>query len=174
MQDTISGEGLGHFSVDAGGGLRYSEVVYWSFAGGNSEITFGDGQWYGSWEVHASGSAVIHAFDMNNGNVLWDGFDLGFPNAGYPVLDSFGRLLLSCAGSGISAVTPSGELDWCATHPGGSNTVLQPVVGASGTLYSGMWLGVDFWASIPKATRSGPPATTVTICWTCRSRPTSR
>jgi uncharacterized protein (TIGR03437 family) len=146
VQDTSSGEGLGHFSVDAAGGLRYSQVVYWSFAGGNSEITFGDGQWYGSWEVQASGPAGIHAFDMNNGNVLWDGSDLGFSAFGYPVLDSSGRLLLSHAGSGISAVTPDGNLDWFATHPGGSNSVLQPVVGASDTLYSGLWLGVEFWA----------------------------
>ena len=37
VQDTqLDGEGLGHFSLDAAGALRYSEVVYWSFAGGNS------------------------------------------------------------------------------------------------------------------------------------------
>ena len=146
VQDTNSGEGLGHFSVDGNGNLRYSEVFYWSFAGGNSEIKFGNGQWYGSWQVNASAAAAIHAFDMNNGNILWDGFDLTFSANGYPVLDASGRLMMSHAGSGISAVTPDGDLDWFATHPGGSNSVLQPVVGASGTLYSGLWLGVEFWA----------------------------
>jgi outer membrane protein assembly factor BamB len=149
VQDTSSGEGLGHFSLDPSGDLRFSQVVFWSFAGGNSEITFGNGQFYGSWEVQASGPPGIHAFDMSNGNVLWGGGDVGVSAFGYPVLDPTGRLILSHAGSGLVAVTPDGDPDWIATHPGGSNSVLQPAVGASGTLYSGKWLGTEFWALDP-------------------------
>ena len=43
---------------------RQPEVVFWSFAGGNSEITFGDGHFYGSWEVNASGPAVPMTREM--------------------------------------------------------------------------------------------------------------
>ncbi|MHC5004864.1 MAG: thrombospondin type 3 repeat-containing protein, partial [Planctomycetota bacterium] len=114
--------------------------------GGNSEITFGDGQFYASWEVNASGPASVHVFDMDNGNLLWDAGDVGVSAYGYPVLDALCRLLLAHTGSGTVAVTPDGDPDWIAVYPPGTNSLLQPVVGASGTNYGGDWLGVGLWA----------------------------
>ncbi len=147
VQDSGSGgEGLGQFSLDPDRNLRFSQVQFFSFAGGNSEITFGDGQWYGSWEFNAGASATIHVFDMNNGNFLWGAGDVGVSAMGYPILDSLGRLMLSWVGAGTIAVTPDANYDWITTHPGGSNSVLQPTMGASGTAYSGKWLGVQLWA----------------------------
>jgi hypothetical protein len=106
VQDSLGGTGgLGHFSLDPDGNLRFSEVLFFSFVGGNSEITFGDGQWYGSWEFNPSGPATVHVFDMDNGNVLWTGSDIGVSANGYPVLDAFGRLLLAWGQIGVVAVT---------------------------------------------------------------------
>jgi hypothetical protein len=145
VQDTSSGEGLGQFSVDPDGNVLFSQVQFVSFAGGNSEITFGEGRFYASWEVNASGPLSIHAFDLD-GNLLWDGGDVGVSAFGLPILDSLGRLMLSWAGAGTVAVTPDGGYDWIAAHPGGSNSILQPTMGASGTAFSGKWLGVQLWA----------------------------
>ena len=55
VQDTSSGEGLGQFAVDPDGNVLFSVVQFLSFAGGNSEITFGEDRFYASWEVNASG-----------------------------------------------------------------------------------------------------------------------
>jgi len=146
VQDSISGEGLGVFSLDPAGDVQFSNVQFISFAGGNSEITFGDGRFFAGWEVNAAGPIAIHALDGNNGNLLWDGGDVGVSANGLPILDSLGRLMLSWAGAGTVAVTPDGDYDWITTHPGGSNSVLQPTMGASGTAYAGKWLGVELWA----------------------------
>jgi hypothetical protein len=145
VQDTTSGEGLGQFAVDPDGNVVFSVVQFFSFAGGNSEITFGDGRFFASWEVNSSGPLAIHAFDLD-GDLLWDGGDVGVSANGLPILDSLGRLMLSWAGAGTVAVTPDGTYDWIATHPGGSNSILQPTMGASGTAYAGRWLGVQLWA----------------------------
>ena len=142
-------EGLGQFSLDSGGNVRFSQRQFWSNAGGNSEITFGEGQWYGSWEFNPSGPSTIHVFDMDNGNLLWDAGDVGVSALGYPVVDSLGRLLLSRAGSGIVAVTPDGQPDWIVDYPYASNVVLQPVVGASGIAYAGEFFNVGLWALDP-------------------------
>ncbi|MCA9284461.1 MAG: thrombospondin type 3 repeat-containing protein [Phycisphaerales bacterium] len=149
VQDTNKGEGLGVFSVTPTGSLRFSVVQFFSFAGGNSEISFGDDRFYASWEVNSSGPLGIHAFDDSSGQLLWDGGDVGVSAIGLPILDSLERLMLSHAGSGIVAVTADGNPDWIATHPGGSNSILQPAVGPSGIAYSGRWLGVQLWAIDP-------------------------
>ncbi len=146
VQNSVFGEGLGCFAVDPDGNVLFSNVQFWSNAGGNSEITFGDGRFFASWELNPSGPLAIHALDINNGGLLWDGGDVGVSANGLPILDSFGRLMLSWAGTGVVAVTPEGGYDWIATHPGGSNTVLQPSMGASGIGYAGKWLGVQLWA----------------------------
>ncbi|MFQ5518158.1 MAG: IPT/TIG domain-containing protein, partial [Acidimicrobiia bacterium] len=117
VQDTTSGEGLGHFSLDPNGNVRFSQVQFFSFAGGNSEITFGDGQWYGSWEFNASGPATVHTFDMNNGNFLWGASDIGVSASGYPILDPTGRLLLAWGQIGVVAVNPDASHDWISVHP---------------------------------------------------------
>ncbi|MHC4219333.1 MAG: IPT/TIG domain-containing protein [Planctomycetota bacterium] len=145
VQDSSSGEGLGQFAVDPDGNVVFSQVQFISFAGGNSEITFGDGRFFASWEVNASGPLAIHAFNLD-GDLLWDGGDVGVSANGLPILDSQGRLMLSWAGAGTVAVTPDGTYDWITTHPGGSNSILQPTMGASGTAYAGKWLGVQLWA----------------------------
>ncbi len=150
VQDTTSGEGYGHFSIDLEGNLRYSQVQFFSFVGGNSEITFGAGQWYASWESTASGPASVHTFDMDNGNLLWDVSDIGVSANGYPVQDSFGRLLLAWGQIGVVAVAPNANPDWISVHPSdGTNVLLQPQLGPSGTLYTGDWLGVEWWALNP-------------------------
>ncbi len=146
VQDTTSGEGLGVFALDPDNNVLFSNVQFFSFAGGNSEITFGPDRFYASWQFNASGPLAFHAFDAGNGNLLWDGGDVGVSANGLPILDSIGRLMLGHAGSGVVAVTPDGDPDWVATHPGGSNSVLQPSMGASGTGYAGKWLGVGLWA----------------------------
>ena len=145
VQDTTSGEGLGQFAVDPDGNVLFSVVQFFSFAGGNSVITFGQDRFFASWEVNASGPLAIHAFDLD-GDLLWDGGDVGVSANGLPILDSLGRLMLSWAGAGTVAVTPDGNYDWITTHPGGSNSVLQPTMSASGTAYAGKWLGVQLWA----------------------------
>ncbi len=152
VQDSSGGVGgLGHFSLDPQGELRFSEVQFFSFAGGNSEITFGDGQWYGSWEFNASGPATVHTFDMDSGNVLWTASDIGVSANGYPVLDATGRLLLAWGQIGVVAVSPDAEDEWISIHPSttGTNVLLQPTVGASGIVYTGDWLGVELWALDP-------------------------
>ena len=37
---------------------------------------------------------------------------------------------------GTVAVTPDGDPDWIATHPGNPNVILQPTVGVSGPPYT--------------------------------------
>ncbi len=151
VQDSnAGGAGMGHFSLTPEGGLRYSDVIFFSFAGGNSEITFGDGQWYGSWETTASGPASVRTFDMATGDLLWTASDIGVSAQGYPVLDSTGRLLFRWGQVGVVAVTADGEPDWIASHPGSTSLLLQPTVGASGTLYTADSLGVQLWALTPE------------------------
>jgi len=148
VQDSnLEGEGLGQFSLTPDGDLRFSRVQFLSFVGGNSEITFGPGRFYASWETTASGPASVHAFDAQSGELLWDGGDVGVANSGYPVLDPLGRLMLAWGQVGIVAVSADGDPLWISQQPGGStNVLLQPAVGASGTLYTGDWLGVQLWA----------------------------
>ena len=146
VQNTISGEGLGTFAVDSNGEVLFSNVQYWSNANNNTAITFGDGQFYAAWQFNPSAPVTVHTFDMDNGNLLWDAGDVGASALGLPVLDPQGRLMLSWVRAGTIAVTPDGDYDWIATHPGGSNTVLQATVTDSGIAYSGKWLGVELWA----------------------------
>jgi len=151
VQDSnTGGAGLGQFSLDPDGNLRFSQVQFLSFVGGNSEITFGPDRFYASWETTASGPSTVHAFDTSDGDLLWDAGDVGVANAGYPVLDPFGRLMLAWGQVGIVAVTADGEPVWISEQPGDhTNVLLQPAVGASGTLYTGDWLGVQLWALDP-------------------------
>ncbi|TDJ71426.1 MAG: hypothetical protein E2O39_08400 [Planctomycetota bacterium] len=86
---------------------------------------------------------------MSSGNLLWDAGDVGVSNSGYPILDPSGRLMLIWGQIGIVAVTPDGDPDWISVHPGSTNVLLQPTVGAQGKLYTGDWLGVEFWALDP-------------------------
>ncbi|MHC5112995.1 MAG: IPT/TIG domain-containing protein, partial [Planctomycetota bacterium] len=146
VQNSTVGEGLGTFAVDPAGDVQFSNVQFWSNAGGNSVITFGTDRFFASWELNPSGPLSIHALDMDNGNLLWDAGDVGVSALGLPIQDSLGRLMLSWAGTGTVAVTQDGDYDWITTHPGGSNSVLQPTMGPSGTAYAGKWLGVQLWA----------------------------
>jgi len=147
VQDASSGGGgLGQFSVDTDGNLRFSQVQFFSFVGDNSEITFGDGRFYASWKTNAAAASSVHVFDTDNGDLLWWSADVGVSANGYPVLDPLGRLILTWGQVGLVAVTPLADPDWIATHPGSPNIVLQPAIGNSGTLYAGDWLGLELWA----------------------------
>ncbi|MCB9852607.1 MAG: PQQ-binding-like beta-propeller repeat protein [Phycisphaerales bacterium] len=139
-------DGLGTFSLDPAGNIRFTDRQYWSNAGGNSAITFGAGRFYASWQFNPSGPASVHCFKDSDGSLLWDAGDVGVSALGLPILDPLGRLLLSRAGSGIVAVTPDGSPVWVVDYPHGSNVALQPAVGASGTAYAGEFFGVGLWA----------------------------
>ncbi len=149
VQDSdLQGSGLGVFSLDPDGNLLWTGTQFVSFSGSNSEIVFGTQRFFAGISITASGGPSLYAFDMDNGDLLWDQGDMMISGRGLPVLDPQGRIIYVWGQIGMQAIQPDGSVDWITQHPTGS-LVLGPAVASDGTIYSGDWLGMELWALDP-------------------------
>jgi hypothetical protein len=149
VQDSdLEGSGLGTFSLDPDGNLLWTGVQFVSFSGSNSEIVFGTDRFFAGISITAGGGPSLYAFDMDNGDLLWDQGEMGISGGGLPVLDPQGRIMYVWGQIGMQAIQPDGSVDWITEHPTGS-LVLSPAVSSDGITYSGDWLGIELWALDP-------------------------
>lgn len=150
VQDHIisTGDGLGAFSVDPDGELRWSNVgepeIFDTSGGTNSEILFGDEAMFVGL-VGASGPPSTRAFDLSDGEQLWFTGDLGHSADSMPRMLPDGRLIFNLGQTGLIALHQDGSKSWSAFHPDGVSTLTIPAVGPDGMIYTGDWLGLQLW-----------------------------
>jgi hypothetical protein len=163
-QDTWHGPGLGPFSLDPDGNLRWSDpdnVHIGSFGGSNSDIVFGQDRLFLGHVNNAGSLPVLTAFDFD-GDQLWHGgsSDLGLSTGTFPKMDPTGRVIVGWGQTAIQALTPDGGVDWLSFHPEAMNLPLMPGIDANGVIYTAGWLGLELWAINPDgSTRWALPQT---------------
>ncbi len=163
-QDTWHGPGLGPFSLDPDGNLRWSDpdnVHIGSFGGSNSDIVFGQDRLFLGHVNNAGSLPVLTAFDFD-GDQLWYGgsSDLGLSTGTFPKMHPNGRVIVGWGQTAIQALTPDGGVDWLSFHPEAMNLPLMPGIDSNGVIYTAGWLGLELWAINPDgSTRWALPQT---------------
>lgn len=148
--------GLGFFSLDADGHLRWSspgDPVASGVEDGLDEIVFGGGRIFGGIHFRRSGPWIdTYAFDLD-GHQLWYRFygaDGGPSSNPRPLPD--GRLAFRWGQGSLAALEQSGTEDWVEPHPGGAQVLVPPAVGPDGVIYAGDGYGVQLWSANPDGT----------------------
>lgn len=160
-QDFTNQGGLGAFSLDNAGALRWSNPGDPEFGAtetslNKSEIVFGqDWLYMGFVRLRSGGNPVTFAFTLE-GQQLWQtgSGGLGALFHSFPRVDPQGRAIGTRGQTGVQAITPGGATAWLRYHPGYPNLMLMPAVDRTGNVYVADYLGVELWALDPNgATR---------------------
>jgi hypothetical protein len=156
VQEIRAGSGLGAFSVDPDGNLR------WSNSGdptirpadlSNSDVVFGNGRFFAGMDFPRGHGAVTYAFTFDGDQVGYSGSgDWEIPATSFPRMMLDGRIAYRYGQVGVMAVRQDGSVDWQLPHPGGAAFVVGPEVGPDGVLYAGNWSGIQLWAVNPDGT----------------------
>jgi len=164
VQDTFHVGGLGPFSLDPNGNLRWSDPnngLTGSFPGSNSEIVFGTDRLFVGNVTAGSSPPILTAFRFD-GNQLWSSVasDLDLSTGTFPKMDPSGRVIVGWGQTAMQAITPNGNVDWLVFPPISSNLMRMPGIDANGVIYTAGWLGLKLWAINPDgSTRWQLPAT---------------
>ena len=152
-QDTWHGPGLGPFSLDPDGNLRWSDPdngLIGAWGGSNSAIVFGQNRFFVGNVTDAGSLPILTAFDFD-GDQLWSGVssDLGLLTGTFPKMHPTGRVIVGWGQTAMQAITPDGGVDWLSFHPNNGNLMAMPGIGPDGVIYTAGWLGLKLWAINP-------------------------
>jgi hypothetical protein len=155
-EGTINGLGLGFFSLDANGNLRWSNQGDPNVSGltDGDDVVFGDGRLFGGIHFLRSGPWLTsYCFDLEGSQLWFKGFLPRFFDPTSPprmLLD--GRVLYRAGAGSLAAVNPDGFADWIVPHPDGAQKLVTPFVGTDGAIYTGDAFGVQLWSANPDGT----------------------
>jgi hypothetical protein len=151
VEDVINSSGLGFFSLDPNGRLRWSNQGIPNASGltDGDEIVFGNSRIFGA--VHFLRSGPWHtSYGFNHkGSQLWfAGFLPRYlePTSPPRMLPG-GRLAYRAGAGSLAAVNQDGFADWIVPHPDGAQKLLTPAVGSDGSIYTGDAFGVQLWSA---------------------------
>jgi outer membrane protein assembly factor BamB len=155
-QDFTEKGGLGFFSLDPQGNLRWANVgdppILALLEGdSNSEVVFAPDRMYTGIVRHRSGgNPVTYAFDLQGNQIFQTGAGgLNVPFLSFPRVDPRQRAIGAYGQTGVIAVQPGGAVDWIRFHPGAPNVVRIPAIDSQGKIFAGDWIGVELWALTP-------------------------
>ena len=152
IHDTVGGKGgIGTFSLDSNGNLRWTEEQFsGSFGGSNSAIIFSKDQFFAGLINNAGSLPTLRSFSLD-GDLLWYGGsqDLDLHTGTFPRLDPSGRVIVGWGQTAIQAINPDGQVDWSSFHPDGINLPLMPGIDSNGVIYTAGWIGLRLWAINP-------------------------
>jgi hypothetical protein len=141
-------DGLGVFSLDPDGNLRWStgmEYPMISLRGPSyTDILFDTDQMYITIYRRLSRPPTVRTYSYD-GDLIWYTGDMLLPIGGPPQLHPNGNLIFNWAQTGLQSLNKDGEQLWVEEHPNGQ-LVLAPNIGADGTVYAADWSGPDWWA----------------------------
>jgi outer membrane protein assembly factor BamB len=155
-QDFTEEGGLGFFSLDPEGKLRWANVgeppvFYLLPEVSNSEVVFGPNRMFtGIVRPRSGGNPVTYAFDLDGNQIFYTG--TGGLNAlfhTFPRVDPRGRAIGARGQTGVITLSPEGATDWFRYHPGAPNLIQTPTVDSGGSIYAGDFLGIELWALSP-------------------------
>ncbi len=157
MQDQFSDDpdsGLGMFSLDANGALRWSndgDPLIFSLGGSNSEVVFHADRLYVGVKFTAAPPPTTFAFRLDDGNQLWYTWTggLGVYFFSFPRVDPQGRAIAKWGQTGVITLLPGGQTDWIEIHPLDGGTDCTPAVDSQGVIFTGDDVGLDLWAVNP-------------------------
>jgi outer membrane protein assembly factor BamB len=151
-QDSTLGEGLGVFSLDPNGNLRWatrSQFPQINLRGpSNTEILFAQDRMYITIFRRVARNPSIRTYDFD-GDLIWYSSDLGLAVGSEPTLDPTGRLILRRPDISMQALTPDAQVDWVTTHPNRDNLLVRPAVGSDGRIYTAGWSQMRLWSLNP-------------------------
>lgn len=155
-ENVINGLGLGFFSLDANGNLRWSNQGDPNVSGltDGDDVVFGDGRLFGGIHFLRSGPWLTsYAFDLG-GSQLWFGGFLPryFEPTSAPRMLLDGRIAYRAGAGSLAAVNQDGFANWIVPHPDGAQQLVTPVVGPDGSIYAGDAFGVQLWSTDPDGT----------------------
>ena len=154
VQDTSTDpvEGLGAFSLDPAGKLRWSNLgspMLIDYTASNMAAKFGPDRVFVGYEDVDSPHTPTWVFTLD-GDQLWFSGQLPSFGGNPPLLDPFGRLILRRGQTGVRAITPDGVQDWFRYHPGQPNFLQRPAVDSLGNIYTGDLVGIELWSLDPQ------------------------
>ena len=143
---------LGVFSIDPDGNLRWATRMDYPMIGlrgpSYTDIVFDTDRMYITIYRRLSTPPTVRTYDYE-GDLLWYSGDLGLAINSPPKLHPNGSLIFSWAQVGIQSLSRDGDIQWISEHPGSGSLLLGPEIAADGTIYTGDWLGTDWWAIEP-------------------------
>ena len=150
--DSGGGGGLGAFSLDPDGNMRWADEGQAGTAsteGNNSAIVFGTDRLFVGLNPFIP-PPILWSFSLD-GNPLWNGGndDLALNSQTFPKLDPSGRIIARHGQTDMMAITPDGDVDWISTHPQNGNLLMMPGIDSTGVIYTGNWLFFRLWAINP-------------------------
>ena len=145
--DNSLNDGIGAYSLDADGNLRWSNRAPGtsSFPGSNGKILFAADRWFTGITVSGSAPPSLSAYDFK-GKQLWNSGDLQLATGSMLQLGPFGRLIVQQGQIGMMALDKDGKIIWSAVPPDNVGNIVGPAVGTDGRIYTGTWLGHDLWS----------------------------
>lgn len=151
---TVDRGGLGVFSLDANGNLRWSNPGDPELFDGPpdrlDEIVFGEGRFFAGINFRRSGPwSSSYSFDFE-GNQLWfrQYGSQGGPSSN-PRMHPDGRLIFREGQGRLMAMSQDGTADWVVPHPDGAQILVTPAIGPDGSIYAGDQYGVQLWSANP-------------------------
>ncbi|MBI5864458.1 MAG: PQQ-like beta-propeller repeat protein [Planctomycetes bacterium] len=148
------GRGLGFYSLDADGNLRWSDPYDPTISGlyeGLDEIRFGPDRFFAGIHHIRSGPWIsTYTYDLD-GNFQWTRANTGIgggPSSNPRTLPD-SRLVYRWGQGSLAALNPDGTDDWVVPHPDGAQMLTTPAVGPDGAIYAGDVYGVQLWSTQP-------------------------
>lgn len=119
--------------TEASSEVTYDPSIIWEFFdesgfSGGPALSINQDQLY-----LVSQAGNVYASDLN-GNSLWQ-VQLSSGGMGTPALDESGNLLIADRSSGLTKITPQGEIIWHYQTEAGDRSHSGPAIGPDGTIY---------------------------------------
>lgn len=155
-QGNVGDGGLGFFSLDPQGELRWSNPGDPPLDGlygpevNSSEVVFASDRFYAGAQHLRGGHPTTWALSLDGEQIWFTGTnDLDVLFHTFPRVDPQERAVGMWGQTGIITLLPDGETDWIRLHPD-PNLLLIPAIDSTGNIYTGDLIGVDLWSLTPE------------------------